>query len=905
MLRPAICLLVSSLIFMSCGSGDPPTEADELPADVIEYELLDSTIQLDSAATGALVSMDDDFTLRFSSVPASLETLEPKQVLLVSPTSATPSGLLLLVTEVEEAGSELIVRGGPAPLQMAFERLKIRATRRVTGIDDNTPELIGPGGQRQSLQQALTLPGQIVGDLDFFLFNGDGDPDTLDDQARVTGKLGGGFEFTIGIEFDWKGLLTTPLEALECGFNAITDRGCDPKDLIPDVGLDFDVDANAIANFDVKGAAFRGFSEEYVIGTLPLGLIPLPPVWFKADVVVLAHLEGEASSQFELSAGATATMSLGTSISTKDGIDLRGPTSDFTTEETVARATLRARAYVDIGPELKLKIYGIAGPKAGIFAFAELNANNDQNPCYTFSGGLKGEAGIEVTLPDLPLIGTIKIFDWEDEFPLIPERTFLEGDCELVGGPGASPILDPVSDDGGWAGDPREAVFQAPAFDPWAISFNEVVDEHPVEAFNAQVEWTDLTPTIDGRFVIAGSDVIALSKVDRDGNLLWARSYEAVENWPDSFINEVMVGRTVQGTSPDLWVVGHPYVVMKVTQDGALRWAQRFLPPDTSDRWLRFTGAAEAPDGGLYVAGNYGDDSTTQSATDAWLLRLDRNGEVLWSKRFGDPMIGDMLRSAVAYPDGGVVVTGSRYDDVAVDWWPWVARFAPDGTLVFARHYPVCGTLGGEAHAVTAVIADDGDILLGGGGIGNSGRASVVMKVNPTAGDIAFTGIETVASGLGLVLTELAPLPTTGYLGVGTYDGFSAGEDFWVGGLSGLAEILWAVRIGGTDLPETDERENDAYPAVVLTKDGGAIVAGASQGFGEDGILVVKVPAKDGAITFSGATNATTSSLGGTGDGICLGDETWAISPVDLEVEKTDQPLTVVPVTRTVTTHTP
>lgn len=155
-------------------------------------------------------------------------------------------------------------------------------------------------------------------------------------------------------------------------------------------------------------------------------------------------------------------------------------------------------------------------------------------------------------------------------------------------------------------------------------------------------------------------------------------------------------------------------------------FAVQFAPgPGNSLRWARMIeggsikelcAVAPAPDGGLLLAGFFSDtlfiDTFSLAAsgkTDAFLVRLDALGQVVWAKRFGGR--GDVRIKAMVLAPGETPVIAGVYNDQVIfgntsliantrDWDIFVAALGMDGSLRWARK--AGGVYDDEVHAIAA-----------------------------------------------------------------------------------------------------------------------------------------------------------------------------------------------------------
>ncbi len=125
--------------------------------------------------------------------------------------------------------------------------------------------------------------------------------------------------------------------------------------------------------------------------------------------------------------------------------------------------------------------------------------------------------------------------------------------------------------------------------------------------------------------------------------------------------------------------------VGQFSPSGTLRWFRTF---DQKDAWDSANGISLASDGGSFVAGFTQFASRNSDAHRAFLLRLDSEGNLLWSKRLGrNPKEMHTFDSVVSLDDGGAVVLGSNFRQSGPN--AWLLRFGPDSSIVWEREIPI------------------------------------------------------------------------------------------------------------------------------------------------------------------------------------------------------------------------
>jgi len=134
----------------------------------------------------------------------------------------------------------------------------------------------------------------------------------------------------------------------------------------------------------------------------------------------------------------------------------------------------------------------------------------------------------------------------------------------------------------------------------------------------------------------------------------------------------------------------------------AAQWAQIY---DTG--LLDFATSAEATaDGGFIVAG--ATNVLNLSGFGAWLLKLDTNGAIIWQHVYDGA--GEATANAVRQlDDGGYIVAGFR-NPTFTDRDAWVLRLDPDGDVVWQKSYSGAGN---DAVKSLERTSDGGYIMAG------------------------------------------------------------------------------------------------------------------------------------------------------------------------------------------------
>jgi uncharacterized delta-60 repeat protein len=211
-----------------------------------------------------------------------------------------------------------------------------------------------------------------------------------------------------------------------------------------------------------------------------------------------------------------------------------------------------------------------------------------------------------------------------------------------------------------------------------------------------------------GQTVGVGNDVVLL-KFAPDGSLVWQRRWDAGGQETGEAVAVASDGAVyVTGTTDSFGGFGHLFV-LRFAPDGTLVW-QRIRDVATDAAVGAGQAITVAADGSIYAAG-----VTPRSVVgefDMLLLRLDPQGTLIWQRTYSAADVADARGGVAVGADGSVHVAGgiqavTRHTAVNDTF---VAKFAPDGSLIWSRGYG--GDQGDFPGGV--VTRADGTVLIGG-----------------------------------------------------------------------------------------------------------------------------------------------------------------------------------------------
>lgn len=306
----------------------------------------------------------------------------------------------------------------------------------------------------------------------------------------------------------------------------------------------------------------------------------------------------------------------------------------------------------------------------------------------------------------------------------------------------------------------------------------------------------------------------------------------AIENTMDGGI--IVAGKSQSNNGDVTTNYGkNDFWILKLSSSGQMVWKKTYGGSGDDVAYA----VRKTVDGGYMVAGSSsstdGDVSGNHGLLDAWLLRLDSLGNVVWNKCFGGSG-NDLAYELSNTSDGGFAFAGyTKSNDGDISGGShasgdyWIAKINSLGDLVWSRTYGGSGY--DFAHAMQQ--AGDGGYYLSGYARSTDGDVQVaygqedmwILKLDDEGNQVwqkTYGGTGGEGAGALTVTTDggciLAGITHSFNMDVQGNHGFA--HDYWVVKIDDLGNKQWAVCLGGTNT-------EDAH-SIIQTSDGGYVVSG-------------------------------------------------------------------------------
>ena len=189
-----------------------------------------------------------------------------------------------------------------------------------------------------------------------------------------------------------------------------------------------------------------------------------------------------------------------------------------------------------------------------------------------------------------------------------------------------------------------------------------------------------LRQTADGGFALTGyttsfgvgwSDFWLL-QTDAEGDSIWSRTFGGRTcDWCYSLIQTADGGVAMAGCTRSFGAGNYDFWLVRTDVEGDSLWSRNFGGRESE--WCN--SLIQTADGGFALGGNT--YSFGAGDYDFWLVRIDENGDSLWSRTFGGGAY-DRCNSLIQTADGGLVMAGRTSSFGAGNDDFWLVKTGPD-----------------------------------------------------------------------------------------------------------------------------------------------------------------------------------------------------------------------------------
>jgi len=221
--------------------------------------------------------------------------------------------------------------------------------------------------------------------------------------------------------------------------------------------------------------------------------------------------------------------------------------------------------------------------------------------------------------------------------------------------------------------------------DSWIIKLDETLNIEWDKIFGG-IGWDEANSMLqaeDGSFIVFGfvqskdkeREDGWVAKLDENGEMVWNKAFGGSQN--DEIFSGIKTtdeGYAVCGFTESKGAGGYDAWVAKLDENGEMVWDKAFggIEAEVANSII------QTRDGGYALAGYTW--SKGAGRYDAWMIKLDENGEMTWDKTFGGSD-EDVVRCIIQAEDGGYVLAGYTESKGAGRYDTWVIKLDEKGNL--------------------------------------------------------------------------------------------------------------------------------------------------------------------------------------------------------------------------------
>lgn len=221
-------------------------------------------------------------------------------------------------------------------------------------------------------------------------------------------------------------------------------------------------------------------------------------------------------------------------------------------------------------------------------------------------------------------------------------------------------------------------------------------------------------------------------------------------------------------------------------------------------------------------------DATSNQDSRSYFIKMDQDGQLLWSKQYGDSVSKVYVRDFALSPHGGYMLT-AEIDSMSVASCLAIIRVDVNGTMMWSKKFRDPACFQWDAKVIRATT--DGGYVMTGAKVGNN-YSMAVLKTD-SLGNIEWSHNYCIGPIKDRAY-DIRELPDSGFV--------LCGKSYEYNPQNMAAEGIYVLRIDkhGNPLWGKGFGSSQAYPYCLrIAPDGGIVVTGFSYGAGFGGVDVV------------------------------------------------------------------
>ncbi|MBK6914159.1 MAG: T9SS type A sorting domain-containing protein [Ignavibacteriales bacterium] len=342
----------------------------------------------------------------------------------------------------------------------------------------------------------------------------------------------------------------------------------------------------------------------------------------------------------------------------------------------------------------------------------------------------------------------------------------------------------------------------------------------------------DVEELWDGGFAVVGytksiplTDYdIWLLRTDSNGDTLWTKTYGGDgDEYAYSMKKTEDGGFIIAGTTNSFGVGQFDFYVIRTDSLGDTLWTRTFGGANDDICWS----VDKTFDGGFIFAG---EKDAFPEVSDAMLIKTDPLGEPVWEKHYGT-LLDDKLYSIKATESGDFVASGTVYFGIQ-DVAGWLLKIDADGDSLWSKFY---GDIKQDLMFGIALTSDGGYVLSGGFRVPSTFDYDLWLIKTDSSGSEQWSQTLDYENDTDIGYS-VQQTSDGGYIITGQAAPFDGGLEAWLVRTDSIGNILWDKLLpffprnllNNLDNPNAGSNGAHGGNSIKQISDGGYIMAGYS-----------------------------------------------------------------------------
>jgi len=235
------------------------------------------------------------------------------------------------------------------------------------------------------------------------------------------------------------------------------------------------------------------------------------------------------------------------------------------------------------------------------------------------------------------------------------------------------------------------------AYDAWLIRTDQNGNKVWDKTFGGPLddEGFSVHETGDGGFIVAGRTRsksgngyydVWLIKTDQYGNKIWDKTFGGPMDDVGDFVQQTNDGGyIIVGTTNSFGAGGSDVLLIKTDSEGNEIWDRIYGGPKSEQNpWSKGWSVLQNSEGGYMLVGST--DSFGAGGYDIWLIKTDKNGELISDRTYGGPF-NDEGGSIIQLGDNEYILVGSTNSYGAGGYDAWLIKIDKNGNIIWDQTY--------------------------------------------------------------------------------------------------------------------------------------------------------------------------------------------------------------------------